>query len=392
MKKLFTTFILLAIISLNVNAQWQPQWSHMSGSPPGAICLAFSGTNIFAGTENSGVFLLSDTSSSNWLAVNTGLTNHVALKLATCNSNIFASTLHDSVFFSANNGANWISANNGLPTTGAGSFAVGGANVFAGTNSGVYKYSFSGNSWIPVNTGLTDTIVYSLVMSGMNLFAGTNNGLFLSSDTGNSWTVVNTGLPSIGINNLSISGTNILAYTDNGVLLLTTNNGANWTIVNNNSLVTHIGALALYGTKIFEASYNDLIYLTTDYGTTWDEVSYPYLPAAETYSMAINGLYIYAVIPGSGVYRCPLDEMTDIKGKNEIGNIAIFPNPATNNLTIETPISSTIKISNIQGQLIKTLVTSGNKTNIDVSVFPCGVYIVEVKTEKGVGVKRFVKE
>jgi len=80
----------------------------------------------------------------------------------------------------------------------------------------------------------------------------------------------------------------------------------------------------------------------------------------------------------------------------------LFPNPATNNLTIETPLQSVIEISNIQGQIIKTLTASGTKSNIDhvgwssyvvdVSTFPSGVFIVEVKTEKGVAVKKFVKE
>ena len=83
-------------------------------------------------------------------------------------------------------------------------------------------------------------------------------------------------------------------------------------------------------------------------------------------------------------------------------SIKIYPNPATDNLIIETAQPSTIEISNIQGQLIKTLLTTGNKTNVDhvgyssyvvdVSTFPSGVYIVEVKTEKGVAVKKFVKE
>ena len=73
-------------------------------------------------------------------------------------------------------------------------------------------------------------------------------------------------------------------------------------------------------------------------------------------------------------------------------NIQLYPNPTTDNITIETPSLSTIEISNIQGQLIKTLATSGTKTNIDVSALPCGVYVVQVKTEKGVAVKKFIKE
>ncbi|MGD0710430.1 MAG: beta-propeller fold lactonase family protein [Bacteroidales bacterium] len=83
---------------------------------------------------------------------------------------------------------------------------------------------------------------------------------------------------------------------------------------------------------------------------------------------------------------------TGISEKNSANNIAIYPNPATDNLTIETPQKAIIEISNIQGQLIKTLATSGNKTNIDVSALPGGMYIVEVKTEKGVMVNKFIKE
>ena len=74
------------------------------------------------------------------------------------------------------------------------------------------------------------------------------------------------------------------------------------------------------------------------------------------------------------------------------GEINAYPNPATNNLTIESPQSAVIEITNIQGQLINTLATSGNKTNLNVSSFPGGVYVVEVKTEKGIAVKKFVKE
>jgi hypothetical protein len=72
-------------------------------------------------------------------------------------------------------------------------------------------------------------------------------------------------------------------------------------------------------------------------------------------------------------------------------NIDIYPNPAVNNLTIESPQSAIIEITNIQGQLIKTFTISG-KTNIDISSLPSGVYIIEAKTDKEMTVKKFVKE
>ncbi len=80
---------------------------------------------------------------------------------------------------------------------------------------------------------------------------------------------------------------------------------------------------------------------------------------------------------------------------NESSNVfyaTVYPNPTFNNLTIDAPQSAVIEITNIQGQLVKTLAAIGNKTNIDVSALPSGVYIVEVRTEKGVGVRKFIKE
>lgn len=75
-----------------------------------------------------------------------------------------------------------------------------------------------------------------------------------------------------------------------------------------------------------------------------------------------------------------------------ISTIYIYPNPAANNITIESPQQAVIEITNIQGQLIKNIVASSNKINVDVSTFPSGMYFVKVKTEKGVAVQTFVKE
>jgi hypothetical protein len=80
--------------------------------------------------------------------------------------------------------------------------------------------------------------------------------------------------------------------------------------------------------------------------------------------------------------------ITEINGdKNEL---YIYPNPATANLTIETPQKSTIEIFNIQSQLIKTLAANEGKTNVDVSAFPNGVYLIKIITEKGIEVKKFI--
>lgn len=75
-----------------------------------------------------------------------------------------------------------------------------------------------------------------------------------------------------------------------------------------------------------------------------------------------------------------------------LDNVIVFPNPATNNITIQCPRPAIIEITDIQGQLLKTLVSGDNNINIDISSFPGGLYFVEVKTEKGIAIKKFVKQ
>jgi len=73
-------------------------------------------------------------------------------------------------------------------------------------------------------------------------------------------------------------------------------------------------------------------------------------------------------------------------------NINIYPNPATETITFEFPQKATLEIFNMQGKLIRTIVTESNKTSIDISTFPCGMYFVKGITEQGIAIRKFIKE
>ncbi|HMD69146.1 MAG TPA: T9SS type A sorting domain-containing protein, partial [Chitinivibrionales bacterium] len=80
---------------------------------------------------------------TSWAAVNSGLTNtNIAVQsLAVSGSNIFAATFYSGVFLSTNNGTSWNAVNTGLPAnTGVYSLAVSGSNIFAGTWGGGVWY------------------------------------------------------------------------------------------------------------------------------------------------------------------------------------------------------------------------------------------------------------
>jgi len=95
-----------------------------------------------------------------------------------------------------------------------------------------------------------------------------------------------------------------------------------------------------------------------------------------------NGNFISIYPNTGGIKTQPVEKL----------NISICPNPATNTITIETPRLGIIEITNIQGQLIKTYTASNNRTNIDVSALPCGVYVIEVKTDKEIATRKFIKQ
>ncbi len=64
--------------------------------------------------------------------------------------------------------------------------------------------------------------------------------------------------------------------------------------------------------------------------------------------------------------------------------ISIFPNPVSNELTIEAPLKSEITILNSEGQIIKTIISDIKLTSLDMTDLSSGVYIVTVKTDKAV--------
>jgi hypothetical protein len=265
MKKLF--FILVMLAAMNASAQWLSTSAPIGGT---VNALVISGSNIYAGTQNTGVFL-STNNGTNWTVK--GLTGMEITSLAVSGSTIFAGANYNGVYLSTNNGSNWTAVNTGLNGQYIRAIAVSGSNIFAGTfNGGVFLSTNNGANWTSV--GLTDRGIWTFAVSGTNIFAGTYNtgGLYLSTNNGTNWTL--TGLSGVPIWSLAISGSNIFAGTD-GMMYLSTNNSSNWTSKVLASTTLRINKIVLTGTNIFAgfsdhgAMHGDGVYLSTNNGTSW---------------------------------------------------------------------------------------------------------------------------
>ena len=79
---------------------------------------------------------------------------------------------------------------------------------------------------------------------------------------------------------------------------------------------------------------------------------------------------------------------------NQIKNFEtdVFPNPATDKITINAPAKSDIEIINIRGQIVKKMTINDNNKDIDISNLSKGVYIIKIVTNKEIMTKKFIKE
>lgn len=75
-------------------------------------------------------------------------------------------------------------------------------------------------------------------------------------------------------------------------------------------------------------------------------------------------------------------------------NISLYPNPAGEQLFIETEDykNATAEVFNMQRQLLQSFSLQDVKTNVQIAQLPAGIYLLHIKTAKGVGTVRVMKE
>jgi hypothetical protein len=291
-------------VSTNSGTNWTEVNSGLLCSNPGPI--AANGTNLLAGTE-AGIFM-STNSGNNWARV--GLPSELVTSIVINGSSIFAGT-YSGVFVSTDNGTSWNVRNTGLTNTSINYLLLSGSNLFAASQGGGVSISTNnGASWTTLNAGLTNTIVYVLATNGSDLYAGTYGGVFRSTNSGSSWVAVNTGLTSTMILSFAVRGGSLYAGTSNGGIFVSSNSGASWSALNTGLPSLSIYDFAVSGTTLIAATYNGVSVLTNG-ASRWITVSSGLSNTAMS-SFCISGTTLYAGTSGTGVWKRPLWEITDV--------------------------------------------------------------------------------
>ncbi len=221
-------------------------------------------------------------------------------------------------------------------------------------------------------------------------------------------------------NDISVSPGNGCVYSGNKLTYTVRfENTGNDTAFNIHVLDTLSDNLDLQSMRIIMASNSmDVIPIHTD-GYNIIKFDFPniYLPDSSHHGLS-DGAFIFSInlkdglpdgtqIPNRvGIYfdynpvvltntvvntiGCPTS-VPEIAGKN---NVALFPNPATNTLTIKMDDGaySSCTISNTLGQAVMQQQLNGTHTNISVAALPPGMYYVTLYGEQENKVLKFVKQ
>ena len=143
---------------------------------------------------------------------------------------------------------------------------------------------------------------------------------------------------------------------------------------------------------------------TTSVGNAWEQLNFDFqdVPPTSNVSKAILSFDAGSLVDSNKVYyfdNWKMDGLiSGIRGAN-VGNIALYPNPAKDQITLDlTKLSSSeelqVQFIAVDGRVVAESSYSdfASKETIDVSSLSTGIYIVEMRTAEAKWLTKFIKE
>lgn len=158
-----------------------------------------------------------------------------------------------------------------------------------------------------------------------------------------------------------------------------------------------IGLKGYVGTGFDGSNKND-IWEWDQATNTWSQkYNFGGTARREAVAFSINNKgYVGTGTDGSDTYDFweynPENDLTFILQNVNDNFFSIFPNPTIDKIEIVSKPYLFIEIINSQGQVIKKIHTESTKTIIDFSKYSSGIYIIKTIEDKGIVMKKFIKQ
>jgi PKD domain/Secretion system C-terminal sorting domain len=256
------------------------------------------------------------------------------------------------------------------------------------SSSGSYSVSFTDNNGCFGTSNAIDVTVnanptVSITANGPTTFCNGGSVTLSSSATGNnSWT----GGSSANSIDVSASGTYELTYTDvNGCQAMTST-----TVTVNDQPTADFSILQNNGSLViqFLNNSNNATSYSWDFGdgTTSQETNPSHLyNAGGNYTVtltATNGDCVDTFV--FDVMNVSTDELSHL-------SVSVYPNPASQQLTLIAPAQSQLIIFDVTGKMVMSILTQQTNTEINLNDFSAGLYFVKGYNAQGFFTTKFEK-
>ncbi|MBI4649593.1 MAG: T9SS type A sorting domain-containing protein, partial [Bacteroidia bacterium] len=293
---------------------------------------------------------------------------------------------------------------NPLPTAEAGNaqiVCIGTSVTLTATGGTTYLWNNGVTQGISFTPSATNT--YTVTVTDANSCSATDNvtltvnplppadaGTDQSICIGNGVTLTATGGVSYAWNNGISQGISFTPTVTNTYIVTVTDvNDCS----NNDSVLVTVNSIP--PTPTITLNGNIFTSSSTTDNQWYNQNGLIYGATSQTYTAIITGDYFVIVTQDS----CISDtsnvihfSATGIYEKLISESIKVYPNPANDKIEIDGLQAGKIELMNLQGQVIKKINVSSTKTRLDISKLSGGVYIMRIKTNDGIIMKKLVKE
>jgi hypothetical protein len=368
---------------------------------------------------------------TNWATIGTGSSGYINA-MASYKGNLYAGGLFDTIggIVAHNiamwNGSVWAPVGKGIKTVQYGPYtmAVYNGNLYVGGSfdsvDGKLMYGIAqwdGTTWSAVGTGIyakdeEDGVFAMTVYNGELYVAGgfdSAGGLPVVSEmakwNGTKWSNIN-GYTNGAISALAVYNGNLYAGgwldTLGGIAANSIGmwNGTTWSALDSGLYGepggSQVNALAVYNGELYAGGYFDTINnryvncIAKWNGSVWTPVGSGISNGGSVNTMVVfnNSLYVGGGFDSAGgVYAKNIAMWTYPESVNEISdnnNIAVYPNPANDRLSIEMNTINNSMQYTIYDELGRQIelgkLPSAKNNGIDISTYPPGIYMISVTT------------
>ncbi len=407
MKKTLLVFILNISILSFINAQWQYVSNIPTTNNLYSVYFPTSDTGFTVGS--AGTILKTVDSGNTWISQISNTSQNLQ-KVLFVNSLTGWAVGDSGTILKTSNGGNLWSLQN-FNTFNYQSICF--INIDTGYISGSYgtiiKTTDGGNNWV-IKTSNTNYAPYYTYFKNNDtgFVGGIYDTILVTTNGGNNWTLKSFEPYNGNILSFNFINANIGFGTGINTVVKTTNGGETWTSLQD-VLANYMPSLYFTGMNIgyivggnwspdaMPIFMGSVILKTIDGGITWDSL------VNIASSKMLNSIFFtnsntgFIVGSNGTILKTSNGGETTIQENTKIQNINIYPNPANNNVFIEIPSNFLISkliltISDINGRQIIEQQISFEKTEVNITNLPKGVYVVKVFNNNNVLVKKLVKQ